>query len=81
MKQLLEAERISKVRAASSCWSAATCPTTASVREDIVVVVGQDGLVANTLKYLQGQPVIAVNPDRSDGRVACCRSCWLNWVT
>ncbi|WP_156502797.1 MULTISPECIES: NAD(+)/NADH kinase [unclassified Oleiphilus] len=36
---------------------------------DIVVVVGQDGLVANTLKYLVGQPVIGVNPDpaRFDG--------------
>ncbi|MEW5251025.1 diacylglycerol kinase catalytic domain-containing protein [Microbulbifer sp. 2201CG32-9] len=36
---------------------------------DIVVVVGQDGLVANTLKYLSGQPVIAINPDpgRFDG--------------
>jgi NAD kinase len=33
--------------------------------EDIVVVVGQDGLVANTLKYLNGQPVIAINPDPS----------------
>ncbi len=38
-------------------------------REDVVVVAGQDGLVANTLKYLQGQPVVAVNPapDRFDG--------------
>jgi hypothetical protein len=37
--------------------------------EDIVVVVGQDGLVVNTLKYLDGQPVIGVNPDpsRRDG--------------
>lgn len=36
---------------------------------DLVVVIGQDGLVANTLKYLSGQPVIAVNPDpqRWDG--------------
>jgi hypothetical protein len=33
--------------------------------EDIVVVIGQDGLVANTLKYLNGQPVIAINPDPS----------------
>lgn len=35
----------------------------------LVVVVGQDGLVANTLKYLSGQPVIGVNPDpkRWDG--------------
>jgi NAD kinase len=38
---------------------------------DIVVVIGQDGLVANTLKYLNGQPVIAVNPDptRWDGKL------------
>lgn len=37
--------------------------------EDIVVVVGPDGLVANTLKYLKGQPLIAINPDpqRIDG--------------
>ncbi|KPF41817.1 NAD(+)/NADH kinase [Rhizobium sp. AAP43] len=37
--------------------------------DDIVVVLGQDGLVANTLKYLDGQPVIGVNPDpaRWDG--------------
>lgn len=30
--------------------------------DDIVVVLGQDGLVANTLKYLDGQSVIAINP-------------------
>jgi hypothetical protein len=37
--------------------------------EDIVVALGQDGLVANTLKYTDGQPVIGVNPDpdRFDG--------------
>lgn len=33
--------------------------------EDIVVAVGQDGLVANAAKYLGGQPVIGVNPDPS----------------
>jgi NAD kinase len=32
---------------------------------DVVVVIGQDGLVANTLKYLSRQPLIAVNPDPS----------------
>lgn len=32
-------------------------------KKDIIVVLGQDGLVANSLKYLNGQPVIAVNPD------------------
>ena len=37
--------------------------------DDVVVALGQDGLVANTLKYLEGQPVIGVNPDpeRWDG--------------
>lgn len=36
---------------------------------DLVVVLGQDGLVANTLKYLDGQSVIGVNPEpgRWDG--------------
>ena len=31
--------------------------------EDVVVAVGQDGLVANLAKYLDGQPVIGVNGD------------------
>lgn len=37
--------------------------------DDIVVAMGQDGVVANTLKYLDGQPLIGVNPDpgRFDG--------------
>ncbi|MFE4712974.1 MULTISPECIES: sugar kinase [unclassified Paenibacillus] len=37
--------------------------------EDTVVAVGQDGLVANILKYLNGQPLVGVNPDpgRWDG--------------
>jgi NAD kinase len=30
---------------------------------DIVVTIGIDGLVANTAKYLDGQPLVAVNPD------------------
>jgi NAD kinase len=33
--------------------------------DDIVVVVGQDGLVANVAKYLAGQPVIGIDPDPS----------------
>ncbi len=38
-------------------------------QDDIVVVLGQDGLVANVIKYLDKQPVIAINPDpqRYDG--------------
>ncbi len=31
--------------------------------EDWVIAVGQDGLVANVAKYLDGQPVIGVNPE------------------
>lgn len=36
---------------------------------DVVMALGQDGLVANTLKYLDGQPLVGVNPDppRYDG--------------
>src|SRR5262245_8534697 len=39
--------------------------------DDTVVTLGQDGLVANTLKYLDGQPVVGVNPDpaRWDGKL------------
>jgi NAD kinase len=37
--------------------------------QDVVVALGQDGLVANTMKYLDGQPLVGVNPDpaRWDG--------------
>jgi NAD kinase len=36
---------------------------------DIVLALGQDGLVANAMKYLDGRPLIGVNPDplRFDG--------------
>ena len=36
---------------------------------DLVITLGQDGLVVNTAKYLDGQPVLAFNPDpaRIDG--------------
>jgi len=34
-------------------------------KDDAVVAVGQDGLVANTLKYLEGQPLVGVNPEPS----------------
>jgi hypothetical protein len=37
--------------------------------DDVVAMVGQDGLVANTAKYLRGQLAIGINPDpgRYDG--------------
>jgi NAD kinase len=31
--------------------------------EDVVIAIGQDGLVANVAKYLRGQPVIGVDPE------------------
>lgn len=30
---------------------------------DLIVVVGQDGLVANTAKYVGNQPIVAINPN------------------
>jgi NAD kinase len=44
-------------------------PTYLFSKNDVVVTLGQDGLVANTAKYVHGQPVLAVNPDveRFDG--------------
>lgn len=44
-------------------------PTFLFGEKDLVVTVGQDGLVANTAKYALGLPLVAVNPDpvRFDG--------------
>ncbi len=44
-------------------------PTFLFAETDLVVAVGQDGLVANTAKYVGGRPIVAVNPDpdRFDG--------------
>jgi NAD kinase len=43
--------------------------------EDVVVVIGQDGLVANVAKYLDGQPVLGVNPapDENEGVLVTLR--------
>lgn len=32
--------------------------------KNVIVVIGQDGLVANTAKYSKGFPIVAVNPDK-----------------
>jgi NAD kinase len=44
-------------------------PTFTFGRRDLVVTLGPDGLVVNTAKYLDGQPLLAFNPDpnRIDG--------------
>jgi NAD kinase len=33
--------------------------------KNLIVVIGQDGLVANTAKYSKGIPIIAINPDKN----------------
>ncbi len=38
-------------------------PTYIFTAEDLIIVIGQDGLVANTAKYVNGQAIIAINPD------------------
>ncbi|HEX7898811.1 MAG TPA: NAD+ kinase [Planctomycetota bacterium] len=47
----------------------ALVPTMLFTEKDVVVTAGQDGLVANTAKYVGDQPIVAVNPDpeRFDG--------------
>jgi NAD kinase len=47
----------------------ALVPTYVFSKDDVIVTLGQDGLVANTAKYVGGQPILAVNPDpqRFDG--------------
>lgn len=44
-------------------------PTFQFQKEDLIVTLGQDGLVANTAKYVGSQPIVAVNPEpeRFDG--------------
>lgn len=32
--------------------------------KNLIIVIGQDGLVANTAKYSNGVPIVAVNPDK-----------------
>lgn len=39
-------------------------PTYLFSNKNLIVVIGQDGLVANTAKYSNGQPIIGVNPDK-----------------
>ena len=47
----------------------ALLPTFEFRDEDVIVALGQDGLVANTAKYAGCQPIVAVNPEptRFDG--------------
>ena len=44
-------------------------PTFQFQQQDLVIALGQDGLVANVAKYVGSQPIVAVNPEpeRFDG--------------
>jgi NAD kinase len=46
-------------------------PSYIFTEKDLVIVIGQDGLVANTAKYVNDNPIIAINPDpeRFDGKL------------
>lgn len=43
----------------------ALVPTFLFTGRELVVAVGQDGLVANVAKYVSGQPLVGINPDPS----------------
>jgi len=66
---------LAKVTAALQRWGRhqvvdrAHLPNLVFAPDDIVVALGQDGLVANAMKYLDGQPLIGINPEpgRWDG--------------
>ncbi|MBL4673329.1 MAG: hypothetical protein JKX81_13815 [Arenicella sp.] len=70
-KRLDEVERILKPLGRLQKLERGFLPNYQFSAEDVVVIVGQDGLVANALKYLDGNPVIAINPDpdRWDGKL------------
>ncbi|MEH6626767.1 MAG: sugar kinase [Motiliproteus sp.] len=70
-RRLLEAEQTLKTMGRLQLLERSFLPNYQFRTADIIVVIGQDGLVANTLKYLDGQPLIAINPDpqRWDGKL------------
>jgi len=70
-RRLQEAERTLKALGRFQLLERHLLPNYQFSPDDIVITIGQDGLVANTLKYLNGQPVIAINPDprRWDGKL------------
>lgn len=69
--QVATAEGILKQHGRLQCLERRFLPHFHFNGDDTVVVIGQDGLVANSLKYLAGQAVIAINPDpaRWDGKL------------
>src|SRR3990167_6965567 len=54
-------------------------PTATITNKDVVLAVGQDGLVANTAKYIGSQPLIAINQDPSQIDGILCKITMSNW--
>jgi NAD kinase len=62
----LEILRTSLPKGVRSHWiNRSFLPTYTFDRSDVVVTLGPDGLVVNTAKYLDGQLLVALNPDPS----------------
>jgi len=70
-KQLFKAEKSLKPLGRFQLLERSFLPDYLFRDNDVIICIGQDGLVANTLKYLNGQKVIAINPDpkRWDGKL------------
>jgi NAD kinase len=47
-------------------------PTFSFFEKDLIIVIGNNGLIVNTAKYLDGQPIMGINadPDREEGILA-----------
>lgn len=82
-ENLAYGESLQRVGAALRDWGRhqvldrALLPNYVFAPDDIVIALGQDGLVANTMKYLEGQPLIGVNPEPSrwDGLLLPFKPC------
>ena len=60
-----EAQRISGGSMRTQVVEQNFLPNFSFGEDDVVVVIGHDGLVANTAKYVHNKPILGVNPDPS----------------
>lgn len=60
-----EAQRISSSSMRTQVVEQNFLPNFSFGEDDVVVVIGHDGLVANTAKYVHNKPILGVNPDPS----------------
>lgn len=69
LRSVAEAESILKTLGRLQTLDRSFLPNFLFGEMDTLVVLGQDGLVANTVKYAASQPIVGVNPDpeRWDG--------------